>query len=633
MGTRGWMLPTFMGFCLWILNGLGTTAAVPVTTEGPFAATPSQNEAPTALLQGTVGTSTISDTVMAESIPVSPTKGPSWAEPDSVTDTTAYSSPLGAERDAGLSTGAMTEAPTGDPLAGTDMATPLDATQKYQSGLEAAVGAAIIVTPQPNFTPSTKQNVTEVTMAAPLGSSPDFADIPASTARAGAALESTADAMFLPSATIPSAAEAQAMTSNPHVTALPPAAGAEVEGATLPGDSQGDGLAHSPGAGGLLPTPWGEVVGGTVGDTPGWGALESRDEGDAANGVFSTADSPQLPPENVTALETAESPSQSSLLAGEAGPSPASLLGPGDGDWQGAPAALTSGPGSALAEIEAPGVRGDTATLLPATHVQSDADVPATDTGVPLPTGAVDLAESSLQPPPGLSPIGEEQSQPGADTPAPTDTSGSPSTAFPPPVVADGSFPATDDGTDAVVSPDFSADLGASPSPPLEGSQPLGTAADGPDTSLNSALGATNPSSSLPDGAALPAAGQQAPGDAGKGDTTQAEDAGDGSAYRPQSDVIFVDSSSQQGRLSDAHQELGLHTEMSPVPAPGEGALAPALSPDGPAAPSHDLSGAGGSGPLPAEAHRCPRCCSRHLQLLWEWCVGLRPNNGMQRQQ
>ncbi|XP_040534592.1 mucin-4 isoform X5 [Gallus gallus] len=619
MGTRGWMLPTLMGCCLWILHGLGTAAAVPVTTEGPFAATPSQGEAPTALLLGTVGTSTVNDTVMAESILVSPTmspSSPSWAEPDSVTETTGYNSPLGAERDAELSAGEVTQAPTGDPQAGTDVATSLDETQKYQSGSAAAKAAAISVTPQPNFTPSTKHNVTGTTAAAPLGSTPVFADVPAPTTRAGAGLESTADATFLLSATITTAAGTQAMTTTPlrpGLTALPPDAGAEVEDVTLPGDGQGDGSAPSampsPGARGLLPTPSGEVVSGTVGDTPGWAALKSGDVGDAAHGVFSTADLPQLPPENVTALGAAENPGQNSLLTSQAGPSPANLLGPGDGDRQGDPAVLPSSPGSALAQSEAPtapGVRGDTATLLPATDVQSDADVPAPDTGVPLPTGAVDLAEGSLQPAPWLSPIGEEQPLLGADPPVPTDTSGAPSTAFPPPGVAAGSLPATDDGTEAVVSPDFSADLGVSLSSPLEGSQPWGTAADGASTSLNSALGATNPSSSAPDGTALPAAGQQAQGDTGAGDTTQAEDAGDGSPYEnTQSDTSSAASSTQQGPADSAPGAV-LYTNLSPAADPGEGALAPALSPDGPAAPSQDLSGAGGAEPLPIETPGAP---------------------------
>ncbi|XP_052542826.1 mucin-4-like isoform X2 [Tympanuchus pallidicinctus] len=618
MGTREWMLSTFMGCCLWILHGLGTTTAVPVTTEGPFAATPSQSEAPTALLLGTVGTRTVSDTVMAESILVSPSVSPSfpsWAEPDSVTETTGYNSSLGAERDAELSTGEVTQAPTEVPQVGTDVATSLDATQKNQSGLAAATAAAIVVTPQPNFTPSTKHNVTGTTAAAPSGRTSIFADVPASTITAGGGLESTTDAMFLPSVTIPTAAGTQALTTtplHPHVTALPPAAGAEVEGVTLPGDSKGDGRALSSipslGASGFLPTPWTKVVSGTVGDTLGWAALESGDVGDAANGVFSTADTSQLPPESVAALETAENPGQSSLLTNQAGPSPANLLGPGDGDKQGAPTVLLSGPGSALSDSEAPaapGVRGDTATLLPGTDVQSDADVPDAGTSVPLSTGAVNLAKSSQQPAPWLSPTREEQSLLGADPPAPTGTSGAPSTAFPPPGVAAGSLLQTD-GTEAVVSPDYGADLGVSLSPFLEESQPWGTATDRPSTSLNSALGATNPSSSAPDGTALFAAGQQAEGNTGAGDTTQAENAGDGSPYvNIQSDTSPAATSIQQGPTDNTPGAV-LHTELSPAPAPGEGELEPALSPNSPAAASHDLFGDGGSGPLPIEALGAP---------------------------
>ncbi|XP_021249315.1 collagen alpha-1(I) chain-like [Numida meleagris] len=619
MGTRGWMLPTFMGCCLWILHGLGTTAAVPITTEGPFAATPSQSEATSALLLGTVGTSTVNDTVMAESILVGPTMSPSFpsrAEPDSVTTTTGYNSPLGAESDAGLSAGEVTQAPTGVSQGGTDVATSLDTTQEYQSDLAAATAAAIIVTPQPTFTPSAKHNVTGTTAAAPLGSTPVLADVPAPTTREGTGLESTADATFLLSATIPAAVGTQALTTtplHPRVTTLPADTGADVESVTLPGDSQGDGSAPtsipSPGARGMLPTPWGEVVSGTVGDTPGWAALESGDVRDAANGAFSTTDSSQLPPENVTALGTAENPGQSSLLAGQAGPSPDSLLGPGDGDRQGATAELTSSPGSTLATSEAPtalGVRGDTATLLPDTDVQSDADVPVPDNGMLLPTGAVDPAESSLQPAPWLSPIREEQSLLGSAPPAPTDTSGAPSTAFPPSGIAAGSLSAADDGTEAVVRPD----LGAAPEEPaslsLGESQPWDTAAGGHSTGLNSALGATNPSSSTSDGPAWLAEGVQAQGDEGAEDTTQAEYTADGSPYPgPLGDMSPAASSTQQGP-ADTTPGAVLRTELSSAPAPGDGTLAPALSPDAPTAPGHDLSGAGEAGSLPTEALGAP---------------------------
>ncbi|XP_065604456.1 mucin-4-like [Cyrtonyx montezumae] len=613
MGARGWMLPTFMGCCLWILQGLGTAAAVPVTTEGPFAATPLQSEAPTALLLGTVSTSTVNDNVMAESIHMDPTTSPSFpskAEPDSVTTTTAYNSPLGTDSNAGPSAGEMTQAPTGVPQAGMDMATSLDATPEYQSGLASTTAAAIVVTPQPNFTPSATHNVTGTTTAAPLGSTPAFADVPASASRGRAGLESTTDPIFLLSATIPTTAGTQPMTTtplHPRVTVLPPTTGAEEEGVALPGNSQGDGRAPtsipSPGAEGLLPTPWGEVPSGTVGDTPGWAALESGGVGDAANGDFGRAELSHLPPENVTALETAENPGQSSLLTDQTEPSPANLLGPGDGDRQEASAVLPSSSGSALADSEAtaaPGVRGNTASLLPATDVQSNTDVPAPDTGVALPTGAVGPAVSSLQPAPWLSPTGEKQSLLGAALPALTDASGAPSTAFPAPGVAAGSLPASDDGAEAVVSPDFSAALGVSLPPSLEGSQPWETAADGPSTGLNSALGATNPSPSASDGAAWLAEGVQAQGDAGAEDTAKAENAEDGSpSTGSQSDTSNASSSTQQDP-SDIARGAALHPELFPAPAPGNGALAPALSPDGPAAPGHDLSGAGGAGPIEA---------------------------------
>ncbi|XP_042734462.1 mucin-4-like [Lagopus leucura] len=487
---------------------------------------------------------------MAESILVSASVSPSfpsWAEPDLVTETTGYNSSLGAERDAELSTGEVTQAPTEVPQVGTDVATSLDATQKNQSGLAAATAAAIVVTPQPNFTPSTKHNVTGTTAAAPSGSTPIFADVPASTTRAGGGLESTTDAMFLPSVTIPTAAGTQALTTtplHPHVTALPTAVGAEVEGVTLPGDSKGDGRTlssiPSPGASGFLPTPWTNVVSGTVGDTPGWAALESGDLGDAANGVFSTADTSQLPPESVAALETAENPGQSSLLTDQAGPSPANLLGPGDGDKQGAPTVLLSGPDSALSDTSSGPV------------------------GPPSP-------DIGAQPGTGLTALGGVSSA-AAFEPS---LSSSPVAGL---ATGTGLLPGT--GAEAAVSPDLGAAPEASVSPSLSASQPWDTAvgapedtalpgAEGPSSGFSSVLAAPSSASYGPEGPPSPGIGAQP----GTGLT----------ALGAEGQVL--------GGVSSA-----AIFEPSPSSSPGTGLkartdlLPAALSPSGPASPSDVLT-------------------------------------------
>ncbi|XP_035167997.1 mucin-19-like [Oxyura jamaicensis] len=418
MGTRGWTLPAFVGCCLWVLHGLGAAVAVPVTTEGPFGADTispitAQSEARGALPLGT--STAVADTETTESIlvgrPASPSF-PSGAEADLVATTSAppTSSPAaGSDAEAGLSPSAATQAASGEPQAVTDLATSLNASQ----GNQTVSGAALVFTPQPAFTPSAELDVTGAAPAAPPGGTPLFADmskdILPSVTREGADLEPTADATSLPATLPPAAAGAQPTTGSPlgpHVTALlsqglATDTGAAEEGVTLPGDSQGEGRAPSsipsPGAGGLLTTQWDKVLSGTMGVTLGPSALGSGNAADAGNAAVGTTDSSHLAPENATVLGAAENPGQSSLLAGQAGLSPATSPGPaggGDGDVQGAPAVSPASPGSAPAPAapEAPGERGDTATSLLAsrapTDAQSDTDAPAPSIALPLPTGA-----------------------------------------------------------------------------------------------------------------------------------------------------------------------------------------------------------------------------------------------------
>ncbi|XP_066858161.1 mucin-4-like isoform X8 [Anser cygnoides] len=645
MGTRGWTLPAFVGCCLWILHGLGAAVAVPVTTEGPFGAhtaspTAAPSEARGALPLGAAGTSTaVADTETTESIlagrPASPSF-PSGAKADLVTTTSAPTSApaAGSDAEAGLSPSAATQAPSGEPQAVTDVATSLNASQ----GNQTVSAAALVFTPQPAFTPSAELDVTAAAPAAPPGATPLFADmskdILASVTREGADLEPTADATSLPATLPPAATGAEPTTSSPlgpHVTALlsqgqATATGAAEEGVTLPGDSQGEGSAPSsipsPGAGGLLTTRWDEVLSGTVGVTPG-PALGSGNAGDAVNGAVGTTDSSHLAPENGTVSGAAENPGQTSLLAGQAGLSPATSPGPaggGDGDVQGAPAVSPASPGSvpAPAAPEAPGERGDTATLLLAsrapTDAQSDTDAPAPSITLPLPTGAVGPAEPSLQPAPWHSPTGERQPQLAAALPSPTDTPSAPGAAFPPPGAAAG------DGAETTANPDLGAAPGAPASLSPGGSQPWGTAAaapegaDGAGTVPNSALDAASLASSGPNGLAGPAQGDTA-------DTAQAGGTGDSSPYAgTQGDTSSSSSSAQQGPADTAELPAAPagalpSTELSPAAAPGDGAgTAPApeeVSPPGPMAPGHvglepDLSGAEGPGPLPSQAPGAP---------------------------
>nr|XP_038039476.1 collagen alpha-1(I) chain isoform X3 [Anas platyrhynchos] len=621
MGTRGWTLPAFVGCCLWVLHGLGAAVAVPLSTEGPLGAhtaspTAAQSEARGALTAGTAGTSSaVADTETTQSIlagrPASPTF-PSGVEADLVTATSAAPA-AGSDAEAEPSPGAATQAPSGEPQAVTDVATALNASQ----GNQTVSAAALVFTPQPAFTPSSELGVTGAAPAAPPGATPLFADVLASVTREGADLEPTDNATSLPTTLPPAAAGAEPTTGSPpgpHVTALlsqglATAMGAVEEGVTLPGDSHGEGSAPSsipsPEAEGLLTTQWDEALSGTGGVTAGPAAPGSGDAGDAEDGAVGTTESSHLAPESGTVSGAAENPGQVSLLAGQAGLSPATSPGGGDGDVQGAPAVSPASPGS-------PGERGDTATSLLAsrapTDAQSDTDAPASSIALPLPTGAVGPAEPSLQPAPWQSPTGEEQPQHDAALLSPTDTPSAPGAAFPPPGAA------TADGAETTANPDLGAAPGVPVSPSLVGSQPWETAAgapegaDGAGTGLNSALGAASPASSAPDGLAGTAQGDTV-------DTARAGDAGDGSPYADtQGATSSTSSSTQQGPADTAELPAAPagalpSTELSPAAAPGDGAgAAPApgeVSPPGATAPGYgglepNLLGDKGQGPSQA---------------------------------
>ncbi|OPJ85598.1 hypothetical protein AV530_001790 [Patagioenas fasciata monilis] len=85
MGTGRWKTSTFVGCCIWILHGLRAAAAIPVTTEGSFAAgtvspIATESKGPHALVMGTAETSTtVANAETAEMLP-SALEGESSAE-------------------------------------------------------------------------------------------------------------------------------------------------------------------------------------------------------------------------------------------------------------------------------------------------------------------------------------------------------------------------------------------------------------------------------------------------------------------------------------------------------------------------------------------------------------------------
>ncbi|XP_054690761.1 mucin-4-like isoform X4 [Grus americana] len=667
MGIRGWTLSTFVGCCIWILHGLGAAAAVPATTEGPFAvgtASPivAETEGPYTLVMGTAETSTtVADAELAESILTGSPSSPSF--------------PPGAEPDA-LVTAASKYSSTVPTL--TNVTKPLNTSQDIERGLAApttATTAAAMSAQHPAVTPEAELDVTGATPDVPLGTTPLFADVKedilAAVTREGADLDPTTGVVSLHT-TPPLAAgwEAQPTAGSPvgaGVTALlsqelTTATGAVEEGITLPVDIQSkasdDSSSPSPGAGGLLTTQQDGAVSGAVGITPepaGETALAAEerpsasvpgDAGDAVNGAFSTASSSRLPPESVTVSGTVANPGDPSLLPNQAVLSPTAslvLAGGGDGDGQGAPDTSSDGPDSALllAASDVPAVTGDTATslLTPRVPIDAGSDMNPPALATVLPTGdirAVGLAEPSLQPAPWQIPAGEQPPLLTTALPSSTDTSSvsgavylSPGASYPPPGTGASTLPAADDGAEIPVSPDLGATPEAPMSPSLGGLTPWGMSAgasqgaSGPSTGLNSALDALNPASFVSDGLAWRTTGVPPQVAEGAGDTRQAVGPEDGNPYGDtQSDTSSSAFSTQQDPANTGELPAGgtgglANAELSPPSALGDGTeagAAPALgqvSPPGSAPPGSaglepEFLGAEGPGDLPNESPSTP---------------------------
>ncbi|XP_069721047.1 collagen alpha-1(I) chain-like [Phaenicophaeus curvirostris] len=631
MGTRRWTLSTFVGCCIWILQGLRAATAVPVTAEGPFtlgtaSPTAAETEWPRALETGAAGRSAAeADAETTESILVRSLVRPSF--------------PPGAE------TGALVTATTsyGSTIPTlTNVTKPLNTSQDDEKGLAAptaATTAASIATQHPAVTPEAERDLTGPAPDAPLGTTPLFADVKedvlTDVTRKEADIDPTVGDVIFPST--PSQAmtwEAQPTAGTPMGAAvtvllsqgLATATGGDKEGVSLPADilsEENTSSSHpSPGAERLIitqqddgsPEPLGEITGAAK-ERPL--ASVSGDAGDAVNGASSTADASYLLPESVTISGTVENPGESSLLPGQAELSPAALLtSASGGDGQGAPAMSSGTPGSAslLAVSEAPAATGDKATSVLApevpTDAQGDMNSPALDTVLPTGyTGAVDLAA------PWQNPTREQPHLLSASLPFPTDTSSSFGAAYPRSGTGASTLPAADNGREVPGSPDLAVAPGASMSPSAGGPQPWGTAAaapqgaEGPGTGLNSVLDVPSPASFIPDGLSWPNNGVPAQGTEGAGDMALSGGPEDGSPYADtQSDMSASDISAQKDMINTGGMPAGgtgalANDELSPPSALGEGAGAASalgqISPPGPAPPGSaglepDLLGAEG---------------------------------------
>ncbi|XP_064313626.1 mucin-4-like isoform X2 [Phalacrocorax carbo] len=656
MGTRGWTLSTFVGCCVWILYGLRAAAAVPVTTEGPFAvgtASPimAESEGPHALVMGTAETSTpAADAEIAESILAGSQASPFFppgAEPDTfVTVTSEYGSTVPTLM---------------------NVTQPLNATQGNERGSAAPTAAmttAAISAQHPTVTPEVEHDVTGAALDVPLGTTPLLADMKEdvlmAVTRGAEDLDSTMGAMPLPTTPAPAAVwGAQPTTGSPMgagVTVLPnqgltTAMGAVEAGVTLAADIQSKASANSsspsPGAAALLTTQQDGAMSWAVGITPepvgemAPAAEESpspsvpRDAGDAVNGAFSTAASFRLPLESTMVSGAVGNPGKNPILPGQAALSPAaSLVLAGGGNGQGAPDVTSDSPGSAALHTasETPTVTVGTATSLLApkvpTGAQNDMNPPAPATTMLAGNvGAVGLAEPSLQSAPWQSPTGEQPQLLSTALLSPTGTPSTPGAGYPP--LGAGTLPAADDGAETPASPDLGAATGPPVFPSLRGLQPWGTAdgapqgADGPSTGLHSASDAPSPASFVPDGLIWPHAGVLAQGAEGAGERAQAGGPGDGSPYADtKSDMSPSSISTQQepantGELPAEGTGALVNAELSPPSAFGDGAgvgAAPSLeqvSLPGPAHPGSaglepDLSGAEAPRDLPSESPSTP---------------------------
>ncbi|KAM9544219.1 uncharacterized protein ACIB01_011639 isoform 1-T2 [Guaruba guarouba] len=647
MQTRGWPLSTFVGCCIWILHGLGTAAAVPVTTEGTFAtgtASPikAESEGPGALVMGTVKTSTLAadagtvETILTESPP-----SPSF--------------PPGAEPNA-LVTAASEYGSTAPAL--TNVTKPLNTPQDFERSLAAPAAATTVATisaQHPAVTPEAELDVTAAGPSTPLGTTTVFPDmkedVAAVTRGRGEDLNPTTES--LPT-TPPPAQPAAGSPVFTGVTMLPnqgltTATGAVEEGIPLPLEIQSEDSANSsspkPSTGGLLMAQQDRVVSGAVSITPepvgemttaaeeNLSASVPGDAGDAVNGGFSPAASTFLPLESPTVSGTVGNIWEPSLLPGQAVLSPTPSLAPAsseDGDGQGTPTVSMEAPGSTLSPVasEAPKATEDTAISLLGPEVPMDvlSGMNPLVLATSLPRGdmgAVHLAKPSLQPAPWQTLAGEQPPLPAAALPFP----GAPGAAYPPPGTGSGTLPAADDGAETPASPDLIAARGAPVSPSLRGSQPWEMAAGGPQdadgTGLNSASDASNPASFLPEGLTWPAAVVQGQGAESAEDTAQSGGPGNGSPYADtQRDMNPSAFSAQQdplttGELPAVETGALVNAELSPLSALGDRAAAGAVPPLGqgpllgPAPPGSaglkpGILGAEGPGHLPGEPASAP---------------------------
>ncbi|KAM9007512.1 uncharacterized protein PRD47_010517 isoform 1-T2 [Ara ararauna] len=647
MQTRGWPLSTFVGCCIWILHGLGAAAAVPVTTEGTFAtgtASPikAESEGPSALVMGTVKTSTLAaDAGTVETILTDSPPSPSF--------------PPGAEPNA-LVTAVSEYGSTAPAL--TNVTKPLNTPQDFERGLAAPAAATTVATisaQHPAITPEAELDVTAAGPSTPLRTTTVFPDmkedIAAVTRGRREDLNPTTES--LPTTPPP----AQPTAGSPvftGVTMLPnqgltTATGAVEEGITLPLEIQSEDSANSssprPSTGGLLTAQQNRVVSGAVSITPepvgemttaaeeNLSASVPGDAGDAVNGEFSPAASTFLLLESPTVSGTVGNIWEPSLLPGQAVLSPTTSLAPAgseDGDGQGTPTVSMEAPGSTLSPVasEAPKATEDTAISLLGPEVPMDVvsgmNPPVLATSLPRgDMGAVHLAKPSLQPAPWQTLAGEQPPLRAAALPFP----GAPGAAYPPPGTGSGTLPAADDGAETPASPDLTAAQGAPVSPSLGGSQPWEMAAGGPQdahgTGLNSASDASNPASFVPEGLTWPAAGVQGQGAKSTGETAQSGGPGNGSLYADtQRDMNPSAFSTQQdplttGELPAVETGALVNAELSPLSALGDRAAAGAVPPLGqgpllgPAPPGSaglepGILGAEGPGHLPGEPASAP---------------------------
>ncbi|XP_071422602.1 mucin-4-like isoform X2 [Pithys albifrons albifrons] len=658
MGTRGWMLFTFLGCYAWILHGPGA-AAVPVTTEESFTvgtASPTtvENEGLSALVTVTVKTNTtVADAEVDEGIftgnPLSSTLPPGTESDSFVTAMGEYGSTV---------TTLM------------NVTKPLNMSQDIEGDSAApttATTAEAITAQHPAVTPEVEHEVIEATPDTALGITSPFADVKEDILIAvtrGEDIDLTTGAMshlttpppadiWMPQPTTdsPMGASATVLPSQGLTSAM----GAVEESVTpfvaIPSGANANSLSPSPSAGelttaqqdeavsrveGINPEPAGEMA-PAAGESPL--ASESGDSENAVNGEFSTAGSSHLPPESPVMSGTVGNPGEPSLLRGQAVLSPDALLAPsngGDGDGQGVPGMSSEAPSSVLSPAASVAPVGPeetehtaTSLLVPGvpTGAQSNMNLPVLATV--LPTGdmeTVGLDNPSLQPGPWWTPTGEEPPLfPDALT-SPADTTSAPGAAYPSPEAEAGTLPAADGAAETQSSPNLATAPEAPVSPSLGESQPGGMPdgtfleADGPGTGLSSDSDAPSLAPLVPGGLVWPTTGIQGQGAEGAEGVPQTGGLEDGSPYTDtQSDMSpsALQPSASPGDLLAggtgdlANAELSLPSALgggagAGGPSAGGQVASPGLAPPSSAGLEPNLSGAEGPGDLPDESASAP---------------------------